>query len=358
VGLIGASPERGWARKAHAPALRALPDFELCAIANRTLASARQAATVLGAAEAYGDVREMLASDIDLAVVTVRVPSHLALVTAALDAGKMVWCEWPLGKDLAETEAMAAHARRLGMRTVVGLQMRCAPAMRYMADLVAEGYLGEVLSVTLVGTGGSWGAVMEPGSEYSLDRRNGGTLLTVPCAHTLDGLCTVLGEFAEVRALEAQRRSRVALGETGKTALLAAPDQIAFAGRLRSGAVVSVHYRGGTTRGTNLLLELNGSEGDLRVTGGSGHGQLTELALEAARGDERTLLPLEVPAGYRNFPALDMAAGNVAEVYARFADDLRNGTRHTADFDHAVRRYKLVEAIERSAASGQSVRLQ
>jgi len=45
-------------------------------------------------------------------------------------------------------------------------------------------------------------------------------------------------------------------------------------GTLKSGAAISIHYRGGMSKGTNFLWEINGTEGDIQVTGNIGHGQL------------------------------------------------------------------------------------
>ncbi|CAM5704493.1 hypothetical protein MAUB1S_03679 [Mycolicibacterium aubagnense] len=68
---------------------------------------------------------------------------------------------------------------------------------------------------------------------------------------------------------------------------MTAEDQIAVTGRLESGAVASLHYRGGSSRGTNLLWEINGTEGDLVLTGDSGHLQFGQAELRGARGDRR-----------------------------------------------------------------------
>jgi predicted dehydrogenase len=58
--------------------------------------------------------------DVDVVAVTVKVPHHRELVSAALAAGKAIYCEWPLGRDLDEAQAMAALAAEQGVRTVVG----------------------------------------------------------------------------------------------------------------------------------------------------------------------------------------------------------------------------------------------
>src|SRR5260370_37394755 len=87
--------------------------------------------------------------DIDLVSVVVKVPSHYQVVTAALNAGKHVYCEWPLGANLAEAEQMAALAKIKGVRAMVGLQARGDPTLRYLRDLIAEGYVGEVVVVNM-----------------------------------------------------------------------------------------------------------------------------------------------------------------------------------------------------------------
>ena len=70
-------------------------------------------------------------ADLDLVSVVVKVPSHRGPVMAALDAGKHVYCEWPLGANLAEAEAMANWAREKKVNAMVGLQARGDPAVRY-----------------------------------------------------------------------------------------------------------------------------------------------------------------------------------------------------------------------------------
>jgi predicted dehydrogenase len=61
------------------------------------------------------------------------VPYHLELVGAALDAGKAVYCEWPLGATLDEAVRMADAARVQSVATVIGLQGRSGPGDRVRA---------------------------------------------------------------------------------------------------------------------------------------------------------------------------------------------------------------------------------
>src|SRR5206468_11077146 len=123
--------------------------------------------------------------DIDVVVVTVKVPHHRELVSAALAAGKAVYCEWPLGRDLEDARAMAVLAADQGVRTVVGLQARQAPAIGFIQELLGDGYIGEVLSTTMVGLSVPGGVVGQPNA-YMLDKANGANVLTIAVGHSLD----------------------------------------------------------------------------------------------------------------------------------------------------------------------------
>src|SRR3954466_12901115 len=152
VGVIGISPTRGWAATAHIPALRALPNYEIRALSASSAEAARAAGEAFGVSSVFWDHEELVTQpDVDAVAVTVKVPHHRQLVSAALAAGKAVYCEWPLGRDLDDARAMAALAAEQGMPTVVGLQGRQAPAMEFVRELLRDGYVGEVLSTTIVG---------------------------------------------------------------------------------------------------------------------------------------------------------------------------------------------------------------
>jgi predicted dehydrogenase len=266
VGIIGVSPTRGWAATAHIPALRALPNYEIRALSAQSAESARAAGEVFGVSTVFSDHEQLLTQpDIDVVAVTVKVPHHRELVSAALAAGKGVYCEWPLGRDLDDARAMAALAAEQGVRTVVGLQARQAPAIELVHELLRDGYVGEVLSTTMVGLSVPGDVVVKPNA-YMLDKTNGANLLTIAVGHSLDTLNYLLGEFAELSAVSGLRRPLISIEETGEQIVKTSADQIAVIGTLTSGATASVHVRESVAGGTGFLWEINGTDGTLRMT--------------------------------------------------------------------------------------------
>src|SRR5271163_1275338 len=197
VGIVGANPNRGFASIAHIPALQALPDFEITAVCTTRQASAEAAAKHYGVPLAFCDAEELAQHPhVDLVTVSVKVPDHYRPVMAAIEAGKHVYCEWPLGRDTAEAVRMLDAAERAGVRHAVGLQGQVSPAIDYARDLVAEGYVGKVLSATMIGCAPNWGASID--RAYQADRANGANLMTITGGHQIDALCHCLGEFREL----------------------------------------------------------------------------------------------------------------------------------------------------------------
>jgi predicted dehydrogenase len=345
VGIVGASPgSGGWAVTAHIPALKALTDYRLVAVSTSRRESA-EAASREFEIPAFDNHEELIAHPgIDLVVVTVKVPLHARLVLDALDAGKMVYCEWPLGNGLAEAVRLNQRATATDVRTVCGLQARFSPAIRYAHDLIADGYIGEVLATTLVGSGHLWGAETRRQYAYAFDASNGATMLSVPVLHALDAMGFVIADFDSITASTAIRRQAVRIIEDGSTQPVSAPDHVAITGILKCGAVVSVFYRGGASRGQNLRWEINGTKGDLVLTADIGVIQVAELKLEAGRNGDVAVGEIPIPTSYAI--ATDVPSGrpqNVGCLYAQFAKDLREGTRLVPDFAEATKRHALLE---------------
>ncbi|MGA9870515.1 MAG: Gfo/Idh/MocA family oxidoreductase [Rhodococcus sp. (in: high G+C Gram-positive bacteria)] len=360
VGIVGVSAERGWAATAHIPALRALPAYEITALSTTRQTSADAAGRAFGVASTFEGHEALVHNpDVDLVVVTVKVPHHRDIVTAALDAGKAVYCEWPLGRDLEQARAMTDHADRRGVRTLIGLQSRRTPAILHLRNLIAHGYVGTVLSTTMVGSS-ALGGFVDQGNAYTLDRGSAANVLTIAAGHSMDAMGVVLGEFDELSAVLDTRRPDITVLETGEQRLGTSPDQLGVVGRLKSGAIASIHFREGHEGGTGFLWEINGTEGTLQLRADSGHPGMFALTVSGSRGRE-ALTELPVPAAYeRHTPGighLDAMAAGVARIYDAYERDIRSGANNSPDFTQALPVHRLIATIEQAAVTGQRTTL-
>ena len=244
VGIIGASAERGWAKDSHVPAVQHLAGLELAAVSSGNQAKADAAAKAFGAKAGYGEVKNLIQDPaVDIVTVAVKVPDHRELVLAALAAGKHVYCEWPLGRNLAETEELAAAADSAGVHAVIGLQARLNPAARRAAALVTFGAIGRVLSARLysgtVAFGPKWGAA----DAYLDDPANGATLVSIHGGHALDLASAVLGPFEAVAALLTTQYPEVEVGGA-KRQTRVIPDHLLVQARLATGGALSLEVGG------------------------------------------------------------------------------------------------------------------
>lgn len=355
VGIVGASPGRGFASIAHIPALQALPGLEITAVCTTRRESADAAAKHFGIPLAFADPAQLARHpEVDLVTVCVKVPDHYPPVMAAIDAGKHVYCEWPLGRNTDEAVRMLDAAERKGVRHAVGLQGQVSPAINYARDLIAQGYIGRVLTATMIGCAANWGASID--RAYQADSANGANLMTITGGHQIDALCHCLGEFHELAASVVSQRDSIPADDAGGVIPKSSPDQLVVNGIVGDGCVVSFQIRGGMARGTEFLFEIHGDAGDLVLTATTRASmQRQELSVQGAQGKGTPLAELPIPARYRWVPDTvpEGSPYNVAQLYAKLADSIRDGKPATPGFDAAVTRHRLIDAIVRASRTGQ-----
>ena len=358
VGIVGADASgQGWAPLSHLPALKMLPQLELAAVCTAHADTAAAAAAKYGVDRAFHDYNAMFAErDIELVSVVVKVPSHREVVVAALKAGKNVYCEWPLGANLREAEEMTGLAARQGVRAMIGLQSRGDPTLRYLRELIADDYLGEVLAVNMtMFTGG----VLERSKSRTWDRdkTKGVSALTIRGIHTMDVLCWCLGDFVEVSGNVTTQVKQWRVIETNEMIDVDTPDNVTVNGLLQSGAIASVHVGTVPYHGSGWRMEIYGRKGTIRATSNGSPQRDANSLLGAKKG--APLEPLAVPARFVEVPE-NMPIGpprNVGHLYLRMARAIRNGGAVEPDFDVALQRHRLIDAIQRSSDEGRTVKL-
>jgi len=355
LGLIGASVAGSWSARSHLPALKAGAQVELAAVCTTKAETAEAARRHYGARLAFDDYRKMVASpEIDAVAVVIRVPSHYAPARAALEAGKHVYCEWPLGRTTAEAEELAALAGKNGLVTAVGLQARASAAMLHMKELVASGFVGEVTSVRV--SLAREGVLARPSHRiWQRDAELGANTLTIAAGHTIDAIRFVAGDFRSLSALIATQVGQWLDTGTGEHVDVTSPDNVLVSGRLESGAVASLHVAAVPFAGSGYRMEIYGREGTLVATAKDSP-QMSEVALNGASGDG-ALAPIAIP-DLPPVAAPGTPAGepvNVARMYALFAEAIGGGAGRQPTFETAVALHRLIDAIRRSSHEAREV---
>ncbi|TFY77971.1 hypothetical protein EWM64_g6040 [Hericium alpestre] len=371
IGFVGLS-SRGWAASSLAPPLLKSPLSDLYSI---TAVSTRSPESAQASAEKYSGLlshpvkpyhgsTEAIANDpnVDLVAVSVKTPQHKAALLPAIAAGKDVFVEWPLGNGLQEAVELAAAAEKRGVRTLIGLQAWQSPLVSKVKEWVSSGKIGRVLSASWIAAKPAEMTVWAPfhnGSDYeiyALDPNNGATILSIFAGHNLSALTYTLGPLSSVSATSAHlyKESKLVGDDhkpTGETRPNLYPDQWAFTGTLRdSGAILTAswHTGGTATKETDkvrptLVWLIEGEEGHIRIEstailGSAVHLRTTHKVI--VNGEEVSITDHEL--------------GNTGQAWLEFAKG-EKGRYPT--FDDAVVVHKHLDAIERSAKEGRTVKI-
>ena len=358
LGFVGANIRSTWSSQSHFPALLASPDVELTAVCTSRPESAEEARQAFGAKLAFHDFRAMASSpEIDAVAVVVRVPSHYEPTKAAIEAGKHVYTEWPLGRTTAEAEELAALARAKGVQTAVGLQSRVSPALLYIKEQIDAGFVGEVLSCHVITMRD--GALERPSSRtWQRDASLGANTLTIANGHVIDALRFVVGNFTRVACMVTTQVQQLYETDTQQFVEVTSPDNVRVCGQLESGASASVHVAAVPWAGGGFRMEIYGREGTLVTTGSVSSQRGEMLGVQGARGSHE-LRDLTIPERFVYVPA-DFPRGdpfNVGQMYALFAEAIRTGQSRLPTFDVAVDLHRFVDTIKQASDTGRELRV-
>ena len=298
----------------------------------------------------------MVASpEIEAVAVVVRVPSHYEPTKSAIEAGKHVYTEWPLGRTTAEAEELATLARAKGVQTAVGLQSRVSPALLYIKEQIEAGYVGEVLSCHV--TTMRDGALQRPSSHtWQRDASLGANTLTIANGHVIDALRFVLGNFKRVACLVTTQVRQWYETDTEQWVEVTSPDNVRVRGQLESGAAASVHVAAVPWAGSGFRMEIYGREGTLVATGSVSSQRGEMLRAQGALGSHE-LRDLTIPERFVYVPA-DFPRGdpfNVGQMYALFAEAIRTGHSRLPTFDIAVDLHRFLDKIKQASDSGREL---
>jgi predicted dehydrogenase len=352
TGLIGVG---NWARYGHIPALQSLQDFEITAVSSRQLSKAQEVAELFSIPHALDDARQLVEHpDVDLVVVLPPAPEHAALGRMAIEAGKDVYCEWPLTTNTSDSENLLSRAEAAGVRHVVGLQRRLGASAQYVRDLIAGGYVGHLRSVSMRVSIEYFGPVRPPSLEWTLPAANFSHLLSIYGGHFFDLLFNLVGQPASVNALVTSQFPTLTLSRTGESFPNETPDAVLAIGRLSGDGLFSVQIEAGKLNNAGLQIEITGTEGNLRISNEKSFGNVTDNLIEGAQGSGQPFSVLEAPPRYElpEASALDVSVQDLAHLYASYAADRKAGTYRAPGFREAVTMHRFIDAVVIASATG------
>ncbi|SPO06526.1 uncharacterized protein DNG_09216 [Cephalotrichum gorgonifer] len=317
VGLIGLGPKGTgefayslWSAVSHLPSIQALPQYELVAVANSTVESAKRSIAshaLPSTVKAYGSPED-IANDpnVDLVVISVYVGKHLRLAKPAILAKKDIIVEWPLGASLAETEELAELAKGSGAKVGVAAQGHASKISLKLKELVA----------------------------------------------ILHSFIDVLGNFSKVQAvMKTQFPDIPIVSSTGQVVnpsyTKTSPDDIFVQGILENGALASINFFKSETPVTpsrELVWRITGTEGEIEFSSPEhvwqfGHPQ-AEINVRIGKDGEPTKVELD-PQG-AVIDSLPQLAQNIALVYEAFAE---GDTDKFPTFEKAAETHRLLQRI-------------
>lgn len=339
IGVIGCGRI---ARAIHLPVLGRLPNARVVAIAEPDEPSRVAASAIVRDARVYNDAGDLLrAGGLDAVVICVPPHLHAPVATAAFDAGLHVYLEKPLALSVAEGERLVEAWRRARTIGMIGFNFRFHPQIQRIRERLRDGAIGTPLGVRAI-----FSILPHELPEWKRTRQSGGGVLLDLASHHIDFVHYLFDEpvvrvFASVRSLSGEG------------------DHAAVQLELASGLVAQLFVSLGTV--DEHRMEIVGTTGKLVMDRTElvrpDHVPATQQGARARRL-VRALSAFE-PARVLRSPGAEpsfdaalgafvwSASGNTVE-----GQDLRAGLRSSPDLIDGLRSLAVVEAAERSAASG------
>jgi predicted dehydrogenase len=373
IGVIG----MGWMGRVHTAAYRRLPEhFPNLGVRPRLLMAAdvsderRRHAERIGFEATTEDWRAVV-DDPRVEVVNVTLPNamHREVAVAALEAGKHVWVEKPVGRSLEDTAAVADAAARAGVVTGVGFCYRFAPAVQHARALIESGAIGEVNHYRGVFLA-DYANRPDSAASWRFSRAQAGSgALGDLMAHVVDMTHYLVGPIERLSGRTATmypRRPRLPVGEGTHFSRVATDDLVDVENEDWAGALIEL---GGGTVGSleasrvvvgprvQMRFEVHGTEGALtwelermnelerfQLSDDGGDEGYTTILAGAQHPDFAAFQPgAGVPMGYDDLRVLEART---------FLSGVRDGEQREPGVEEMLKCARVLEAIERSADSG------
>lgn len=367
VGMIG----YGFMGKMHSYAYASLPfiyepppaKIRLVGVCAATDASRGLAVERAGYEFATPDYRELLNRD-DIDVINVCTPNYLhkEQVTAALRAGKHVYCDKPLAMNASQAQEMVDLARSVGTTCQITFHNRFIPAILRAKQMVDDGFLGEVISFRCVYLHSGYADPDRPITwRTQLEKSGGGALIDLG-SHAIDLLRFLIGDFTRVQAnLRTLIKERpVSKGSAEKAPVTV--DDIAILQIESAAGAIGTLEASKVATGTvdDLRFEIHGSRGALAfdLMNPNWLHAYDNTRPKADLGGDRGYLRIECVQNYpkpASLPGGVNAVGwtrfHIASLHS-FVTNVVESRPGSPSFEDGLAVHRVIDAASRSSGSG------
>ena len=337
IGFVGAGANT---RLRHIPGFQAIPGADLVSVANRSRESSQRVADEFEIPKVYDSWPELIAAPDTNAICIGTWPyMHCTMVLAALEADKHVMTEARMAMNAAEAHIMLDASRK---KPNLVSQIVPAPHTLRVDNtirvLIADGYLGDILSVDMTVHQGGFIEYDSPLHWRHNRDLSGYNIMQMGIWY--EATMRWVGPAASVTSAT-RVNVRTRRDESGGRRFITIPDHVEILCEMASGPVVHMRFSTVTGHAPEDRVWLFGTDGTLRL-------DASTMTLHGGRRDDGQLTEVEIPpekqGGWR--------------VEEEFINAIRGiePVTHTS-FEDGVRYMEFIEAVTRSAQSGKKVHL-
>lgn len=343
----------GFGSKVHIPALQRHPETTVQAVYHRQPDRAAAIAEQAGIPTAYSDLDQLLA-DPAIEAVTIASPPflHYPMAWAALSAGKSVLLEKPTTLNVEEARALWKLASSQGLTVTLDFEYRFVPAWQYVAELLAEGAIGQPWLVKLDWLMSSRADASRPWNWYA-QRSQGGGALGALGSHSFDYLAWLFGPARRLQARLFTAIQERPDATTGELKPVDSDDTDLIQLELAEGVPCQISLSSVCRQGRGHWLEVYGDRGTL-ILGSSNQKDYVHgfQVWFAAAGQDLKELTIPHRLAFRQ----EFADGRLApflRVVDHWLADLRQGQMTTPSLKEGLYSQLLIDLCWQSQRSGE-----
>ena len=262
----------------------------IVAVSSRSLEKAKEIGRTYDIPRCYGDMQHLIDdAEVDLVAVLSPAPEHASAVRAVNSGGEGCLLRVATHDEHEGLQrTLAPRGASAGFGILWGFSGPLDPAPFTSADLLSEGYVGQLRSVRMHVSMAGFGPVRSASLDWTIPAKNFSHVLSIYGGHFMDMLFHAVGQPATITSLVRTQFPKLT-SSTGESFPNETPDGVMVMGTLQNGAMFQIQLEGGKRNQTGLQIDLTGTDGDLQVTNEKAFVTKHNDLIRGAQGDETGL---------------------------------------------------------------------